>query len=406
MNITISQISALLEKLILPTIQDQLFNKTVLLKYFKKNVDGVTFNNDKIYITALTSGHSWVGFTGATGAITVGKSTDQQMVVRSKYGYGSHIIWDSAIQTAKGKPGAIINLVKKLGKDLEKEFKKSLNRQLFGDGKGTLTQINGAGSATATHTVNSTRFLRVGQVLEVGTTTEIEAWTADEVTVATINSATSVTFTSPITTANNDKIIIKGVYNATDSQYEELDGLTNLVSNNTVDAWSSFQGIPRATNDWANSYVDATSAILTEAQIVDLVSNVAEFGDTDLIITTVALRNKYSSLLQAQKRFMNTVDMKGWFKGLEVSVGEQPIPMVADYDCPAWNLFALDTETFSLAELNKLQYLADGSWAIMTNVYDVNGKRIPAFQTTMKFYGNLVCTNPRANGKLTNKTAI
>jgi len=69
MNITIAQISALLEKLILPTIKDQLFNKTVLLKYFKKNNMGVTFSNDKIYITALTSGHSGVGFTGATGGI-------------------------------------------------------------------------------------------------------------------------------------------------------------------------------------------------------------------------------------------------------------------------------------------------------------------------------------------------
>jgi hypothetical protein len=79
--------------------------------------------------------------------------------------------------------------------------------------------------------------------------------------------------------------------------------------------------------------------------------------------------------------------------------------MVSDYDCPAGTLFVLDTSSFSLAELNKLQYLADGSGSIMTNVYDTNGARIPAFQTTMKFYGNLVCTNPRANGKLTNKTA-
>jgi len=55
------------------------------------------------------------------------------MVASAKYGYGSHIIWDSAIQTAKGKPGAITNLVRKLGKDLETEFKKSLNRQLFGN---------------------------------------------------------------------------------------------------------------------------------------------------------------------------------------------------------------------------------------------------------------------------------
>jgi len=35
--------------------------------------------------------------------------------------------------------------------------------------------------------------------------------------------------------------------------------------------------------------------------------------------------------------------------------------MVADYDCPTGSLFALDTETFSLAELNPLQYLTDGS---------------------------------------------
>lgn len=405
MNITIAQISALLEKLILPTIQNQLFEKTVLLKYFKKNNDGVTFNNDKIYITALTSGHSGVGFTGATGAITVGKSTDQQMVVNAKYGYGSHIIWDSTIQAAKGKPGALINLVKKLGRDLEMEFKKSLNRQLFGNGEGVLTQINGAGTSTATHTVDSTRHLRVGQTVEVGTKAEIEAGTADEVTVSTINSTTSVTFTTSFTSADNDRIVTKGVYNTTDSQYEELDGLGNLVSNETESAGSSFQGIARATNDWTNSYVDSTSAVLTEAQIVDLISDISEFGDPDLIITTVALRNKYSSLLSAQKRYMNTVDLKGGFKGLEVSVGEQPIPMVADYDCPAGNLFALDTSTWSLAELNKLQYLADGSGSIMTNVYDTDGKRIPAFQTTMKFYGNLVCQNPRANGKLTNKTA-
>jgi len=406
MNITIAQISALLEKLILPTIKDQLFNKTVLLKYFKKNNMGVTFSNDKIYITALTSGHSGVGFTGATWGITTWSSTDQQMVASAKYGYGSHIIWDSAIQTAKGKPGAITNLVRKLGKDLETEFKKSLNRQLFGNWEGVLGTVTVAWVATATHTVSSTRHLRVGQILRVGTKAQIEWGLADLVTVATINSGTSVTFTTAITTALADRIVIDWVWNATNSVYEELDWLGNLVSNNTENPGSTFQGIPRATNDWTNSYVDSTVAILTETQIVDLVSNIGEFGDTDLIITTVALRNKYSSLLTSQKRFMNTIDLKGWFKGLEVNVWEQPIPMVADYDCPTGSLFALDTETFSLAELNPLQYLTDGSWAIMTNVYDATGKRIPAFQTTMKFYGNLVCTNPRANWKLTNKTVV
>lgn len=401
--ITIAQISALLEKLILPMIKDQLFNKTVLLKYFKKNNDWVTFNNDKIYITALTSGHSGIAFTWSQWAITVGKSTDQQMVVWAKYWYGSHIIWDSAIQIAKGKPGAIVSLVKKLGNDLETEFKKSLNRQLFGNWEWVLTLINGAGVATATHTVDSTRFIRVGQTLLIGTKAEIEAGTADEKIVSTINSATSVTFTTTLTSADNDRIVTKWVWDG--SAYQELDWLTNLVSNNTESSGSSFQGIVRSTNDWTNSYVDATSAVLTESHLIDLVSNIAEFGSPDLLMTTVTLRNKYQSLLAGQRRFMNSMDLQGWFKWLEVSVGEQPIPLVADYDCPAWTMFALDTSVWSLAELNPLEYLADGSWAIMTNVYDTNGNRIPAFQTTMKFYGNLVCTNPRANGKLTNKTA-
>lgn len=404
MNITIEQIWALLEKLILPTIKSQIFEKTVLLKYFKKNLDWVTFNNDKIYITALTSWHSGVWFTGATGPITVGASTDQQMVVRAKFGYGSHIIYDSAIQIAKWKPGAIINLVKKLGKDLEREFKQSLNRQLFGDGKGTLTTVTVAGTSVATQTVKSTRHLRIGQTLLVGTRAEIEWWTADKVTVKTINSATSVTFDQAITTALWDIIIIDGVYNSATLEYEELDWLTNLVSDTAEQPGWTFQGIARDTNDWVNCYVDSTSAILTEDQIINLITAVSEFGTPELLVTTPKLRNKYASLLQSQKRYSNTVDLKGWFKGLEVLAWEQPVPMVADFDCPEGCMFALDTETWSLAELNPLEYLKDGNGSILTNVYDVNWKRIPAYQATMKFYGNLVCTNPRANGKLTNKT--
>jgi hypothetical protein len=58
--VEINQLSALLEKLILPTIQDQLYNKKILMKYFNKDSKGLTFKNDKIYITARTSGHSGV----------------------------------------------------------------------------------------------------------------------------------------------------------------------------------------------------------------------------------------------------------------------------------------------------------------------------------------------------------
>ena len=49
-------------------------------------------------------------------------------------------------------------------------------------------------------------------ISEEATQAEIEAGTADSVTVSTINSDTSVTFTSAITTATNDIIVVNGVY--------------------------------------------------------------------------------------------------------------------------------------------------------------------------------------------------
>lgn len=402
MWVEISQMSALLEKLILPTIQDQLYNKKVLMKYFNKDNKGLSFKNDKIYITARTSGHSWVWFTWATGWITVGKNSHAQMEVSAKYGYGSHIIWDSTIQAVKGNPASLVSVVQELGTSLEDEFQKSINRQLYGNWEWVLTLINWNGSSTATHTVDSTRHLRVWQTLLVWTKAEIESGAADSVTVSTINSDTSVTFTSAITTADNDRIVISWVY--TGWAYQEIAWLKNLVSNNTVDSGSSFQWIARATNDWTNSIVDTTSAVLTEAMIIDTISKIQEFWNTDIIVTTPALRNKYASLLNADRRFSNTIDLKWWFKGLEVAVGEKPIAMVADFDCPAGEMYFLDTSVFSIAQLNPLEYLRSWSGWIMTDVYDTDWKRIPAFQTTMKFYWNLVATHARANARYTNKT--
>ncbi len=400
---SIAQISAILEKVILPTIQDQLFSKTVLLSKLKKNPGGLTFKNNEIYITATSSGHSGVAFTGGTGAIPVGKPTKSQMKAAAKFGYGSHILWDEAIQAAQGIGGdAIVNLTTEFGRDLETEFRRSLNRQLFGNGEGVLTTVTSGAASSATHTVGTSRNLRVGQKLLIGTKAEIEAGTADSVVVQTVNSDTSVTFTAAVTTATGDRVVTVGVF--ADSEYKEMVGLDSLISNNTESAGSTVQNIARATNDWANAYVDTSSAVLTEAQMIAMITAASEYGNPDLIVTTPALRNKYASLLQGQRRYQ-TMNLEGGFIGLEVAVADRAIPLVADFDAPTGKMFCLTTEDLGIAELNPLEYLRSGSGGIMTDVYDVDGNRLPAFQTTMKFYGNLVAKRFRSHSKLSNKTA-
>ncbi|NDK08270.1 phage major capsid protein [Candidatus Gracilibacteria bacterium] len=370
-----------------------------------KNPAGMTFNNNKIYITAETGMHSGVGFTGAYGAIPTGGPSFGQMEVAPKYGYGSHILWDATLEAIKGGTGSLADVLTKFGTSLTKAFDRSVNRQMFGNGQGVLTLINGAGSATATHTVDSTFYLAPGMNLLVGTKAQIEAGTADSVVVSTVNSDTSVTFTTSITSADNDLIVTKGVYTAGTSAYEEIMGLGMLVSNNTENAGSSFQGKLRSTNAWANSYVDSTSAVLTEAQIISMVTQATKYGDPDLIMTTPDLSNKYASLLSTNRRQVNTLDLAGGFKGLEVSIGNKPLAMVQDWDCPTGNMFCLDTATWGFAELAPLSYLDNGMGGMLTTVVDADGKRIPGYQVTMKLYGNLCGTTPRANAKLTNKTA-
>lgn len=400
--IALSDIQAIMQKIILPTIQNQLFDTNVLMSKIGRNPNGMTFKNDKLYMTAETSAHSWVAFTWATGAITTGTNAFKQMEVAPKYGYGSHIIYDSTIEAAKWAPWSLTSIVDSLGKSLKTAMNRSINRQMYWDWKGTLWTIT-TGATSATQSVSSTFYLTEWQVLLVGTRAQVEAWTADEVTVLTINSDTAVTFSASFTSATNDIIVTKWIY--VGSEYQEIIWLSALISNNVIDSGSSFQWISRATNAWTNSYVEATGAVLTEAQILSLLLNVSKYGNPDILLTTPELYLKYGSLLTANRRQVNTVELSGWFKWLEVSFGNTPVTMVMDYDCPTWNMFALSSDTWGLWELAPLSFLDNGTGWIFTPVVDTNGNRIPAFQTTMKFYGNLMGNKPRANGRLTGKTA-
>jgi hypothetical protein len=44
--------------------------------------------------------------------------------------------------------------------------------------------------------------------------------------------------------------------------------------------------------------------------MIKTISEIQEFGNTDIIVTTPALRNKYARLLNADRRLTNTVDLK------------------------------------------------------------------------------------------------
>lgn len=401
--ISIAQVGAIMKKVILPRIQKNVFTKTVLLDKIEKN-KGTKFTNNEIYITADSSMHNAFTWNGATGAIPMGASTQQQMKALAKYATGGSVILDQTLQATKGE-GAIVEYSSKLQKDLQETARRALNRSMFRNGQGVLATLTAGTAAGTVVTVDTTRFISVGQKLAIGTKAEIEAGTADLVTVASVNSKVSFTVTATVTLANADRVVNQDVYDTTTSSYKEMDGLDGLLSDNTESSGIAFQTLSRATNDWVNTYVDTSAAQLTEAMIIDAVTNAAEFGNPQFIMTTPALRNRYAAILQGTKQTVNTVDYSGGYRGLEVSAGAQPVVLMSDYDCPTGSLFVIDPEAFSLSQLAPLGFIEDASGGILSNVYNGDGNRIPAYQFAMRFYGNLVCFNPRASTKLKNKTA-
>lgn len=406
-NQVLQAFAVLLKEVHAPGMVSAIFDQNVFSSMIKKNNAGVTFENEKIFIPTETAAHSGVGFTGSF--ITDGGMQFDRTEATAKYGYGSHILDDKAIVNIKtGGQAALINLADKYAEGLGKSFARTTNRMMLGKGDGVLTKFPGAASSTATHTVSSARFLIPGKKYTVGTLAAIKAGTGTDVTVLRLNGTpNSVTFTAPLTVAANDVIVTHGAYLNTECQ--EYDGIGNLIDSESNAAGSSFQGKARLTNYWANSFVGGNGT-LTEAMVMNFLMNLSQYGKTDMAITHPKLQTAFAAILQAQRAHSTKVeymDLETGFKGISLVYGDKAVPLVADWDCDENSIFGLDSSTFSHAELAPLEALEAAAGGIWTDVYETVGgttRRKAAYQSTMKMYGNIVCTNAMANGKLVNVT--
>jgi hypothetical protein len=76
-----------------------------------------------------------------------------------------------ADQAGQEEPGRVRGRAVDRTKRLAKGFRKKINRQIFGDGIGTLATLATSPAAATTFTVDSTQYLKVGQIIDVRTKT-------------------------------------------------------------------------------------------------------------------------------------------------------------------------------------------------------------------------------------------
>lgn len=364
---------AALKNFYLDPVREQINEKNVLLEYTSKgkvDVEGRyavlslhTKRNSSL--GARADGNFLPGTNVAGTSTAIGQQGFAEQRVPLKQLFGRIQVDERVLKAAKSNRGAFINVMNVETEGLANDMKKDLNRQLYGDGSGKVAGVGtDAGGdniipLAAAATRVDQRQLEVGMVIDIGTTagaTAIaEARTITAVSFASLPGTITVDGAALAATTDGTHFIFRqGVGAGGAPAGVEVTGLSSIVAA----SGTLFNVDPASHPRWASYVKTSVGAISDDALIAAIQETNYQSGtDVDLALTTNGVVRAYAASLAVQKRFANTLDLKGGFKGLSVGAGNSEVGLTDDRDCPSGTVFGVKSD-------HLMQHVA-GDWEWM-----------------------------------------
>lgn len=241
------------------------------------------------------------------------------------------------------------------------DIAKDQNRQVFGDGTGTLAKVATANSsAAATLALDNVKYLHVGMRVDVllaatlGNATPTPAHTGGYVTIVGINKTTKVvTFDRNLASSVTVGSAVVRSNSTSSAQVnnwkKEWAGFGALINDTTA-----LHGIdPANTPAWAahtkDISVSGVAQQITEEDMISMVTSIAEDGDKpDVIWTDHGSWNGYWQALQDRRRYVNKVDLEGGNRGLGFATEFGDLPFKADFDAPQGKMWFVNQKKINL----------------------------------------------------------
>ena len=398
MAIQLNQLDTILKEVIAPTLQKEFFNKNILLGKLSRN-KWVNLSNSKFNIPAQTSRFSGIYAVAEwedpiKGSINFGK-----MNTSAKYVFWQFELTDQALEWAT-TPEAIADILSTYSSSAKESMEREISRMVTHTAQWVLWTVT-ADSTSTTVTVDSTFYIEPWMQLTIGTKAEIEWWSADNVVVTWVLSDTLFTISAATSVATNDRVVKQKVYS--NGKYNEWSGIRLLVDNNDNPISDTFQGVARDGNAWVNApvYKPWTAETLTITRMREYYFKALKYGNPNLILMWSALFQKYIDLLWDQVRpatFENAYGYK--FEWIGFAGQNWVIPVILDFDTPNDEVYMLATDTFTIWEMAPISWM--NRWeGILKN----SGWNSTKYNAILRYYGDLICFNPRANARLINMTA-
>lgn len=362
-TVTMTTVDNILKEVYEGDLQDQLQSDTVTLKRIERSSEGVTHEVGGKYVTfpIRTKRNHGIGARGEMEALPIPRTQSYaQARVALKYLYGSIELSGQTFELADKNFQAFASALDEELKGLRQTLSKDLNRQVYGTTAGKLATAT-AGGTTTTFVVADAgaQYLEVGMFVDIFTSADAVRVADAEITaISSTGGNTTVTFTpaAGASTASGDYIT------RDNSRNKELTGLSQIVA-----ATGAVYNIdPSSTPVW-KSYVDSnggTNRALSEGLLIKLNDEVRKQGGgtPTVMFSNLGVRRAYFNLLVQQRRYSNTTEFEGGFKGLAFTTDNGDIPFVADYDCLPNRVFAVNEKEVKLYEAGDWSFMnRDGS---------------------------------------------
>lgn len=391
MPATLTTLSTIMKEVYEPDIRDQLQSEAVALKRIERTSDGVESKVGGKYVVfpIRTRRNHGIGSRNELEALPApGQQGFNSGRVQLAYQYGGVELSGQTFELANEDYQAFTSALDVEVDGLKEDLVKDQNRQVYGTSRGTLATATAAGAGVLTFTaLNGVKYLEEGMQVDIVDITTIANPTptlrAADRQIVSINTTTGVVTLSGavFTTAVGDILVRQGSVN------REIIGLASIVSN----TGTLYNIDPTVETKWKAALVDANGGVnraLSEGLMINAVDAVRQNGgNVSLILAGLGVRRSYFNLLVQQRRFTNTTEFEGGFRGLAFTTDKGDVPMVTDMDAPNNTMYFLDEKRLKLYRPHEWQWMnRDGS---MWQRKITSAGAFDAYNATMYIYDQL-----------------
>jgi hypothetical protein len=400
-GITLSDLNEILEKVIRPAVEDQLYYKTILWNMVggynselgtgeKKNMGVLktSMDNQTFYIPILTAHSSGAVAIAEGGSLIAGKPTLDQAAIPARYETGTFQIDKQTL--AVKDAGVAVRQLDFYVRQNTLAMAIDLNRQCYTPNQvGTANATQGGGGSTTfvfapsvNGDIDYTRYTPPGTSLIIGANAAVA--------VLAILAKNTVQLAVAKTWSIGD-VVQKA--DGAGAAAVELDGLATAVSTS-----ATYQGIaPGSDPAWVAGYVDNPVGAVT-LKLADMNTAFVQgnrTGEIKYILMNATEFAAYGGLLTPNIRYDYHEVLGGGWRGLDFMGGQAQV--VLDYDCPDDRLYFLSPDAFTLGEMSPFEW-EKGTDGILLRIQGTLN-----YEAVGTWFGNLGCFKRSANAFLGNR---